>query len=380
MSLAEAAGLLLAAATLPGTVELALVTFGALLPRRTPSGKALPYPLRLAVVIPAHNEEGGIVRTVASLRACGGKKTVVVVADNCSDKTAALARQAGARVIERQDSEKRGKGNALQTAFEELLKEDFEWFLVVDADTVVEEGICREIARLAAVGAKAVQVRYAVLNPGDSWRSRLMHVAFMAFNMLRPLGRDNLGLSAGILGNGFALHRDLLEQEPITFSVVEDLAYHLHLVSKRVRVFFSERSAVWAEMPAAGRGALTQRARWEGGRLGLFKRQLFPLLKEIFRGKLRLIEPLLELATLPLVYHLLLLLLTLPLFFSYAAAALLIAFLYVAAAIWIGGGTFKDLLALGYAPLYAVWKLLVLPALFKQARRNAPWNRTDRNG
>ena len=194
-------GALLALMTVPGTVELLLVTIGGILPPRNASpstNTAGSTPQRLAVVVPAHNEEGGIHRCVLSLRACeplGEYFSIVVVADNCTDATAARAQAAGARVLERHDLQKRGKGYALDFAFNILLAEGIEAVVVVDADTVVDANLLREFRRLFASGAQAIQVRYRVQNPQASLRTRLMNVALLAFNLLRLRGRERWGLS-----------------------------------------------------------------------------------------------------------------------------------------------------------------------------------------
>src|SRR5258708_8959262 len=156
--------------------------------RQRPVGRGATDP-RFAVVVPAHDEEGGIATTVSSLLGVDyppDRFSVVVVADNCSDQTAARAEQAGARVLVRRDDEKRGKGYALAHAFERLVSE-VDAVVVVDADTVVSPNLLRAFAVRINGGALAVQADYAVRNPNASWRTRLMAIAFGAFHVLRSL-------------------------------------------------------------------------------------------------------------------------------------------------------------------------------------------------
>src|SRR5262249_19394293 len=151
-----------------------------------------------AAVVPAHDEEAGIERCVRGLLYCDnteGEFSVVVIADNCADRTADRAREAGARALVRDDKERRGKGYALGFAFTRLIAEGYDAFLVIDADTVVESNLITEFRRLFASGADAIQSRYTVNNPEASLRTRLMNVALLAFNVLRPRGRDHLGFS-----------------------------------------------------------------------------------------------------------------------------------------------------------------------------------------
>jgi cellulose synthase/poly-beta-1,6-N-acetylglucosamine synthase-like glycosyltransferase len=374
--------------TLPGTIELAMITLAGMMPLRDRLSQRVGTTIgKLAIVIPAHNEAAVIMRCVRSLGACMLPDSVytqiVVVADNCTDTTADLARGANARVLVRSDCASRGKGFALKFAFRILLDEGFDAVLVVDADSIVDANLLLEVVRLFRAGADGVQVRYVVLNPEDSIRTRLMNVAFMAFNVLRARARQRMGLSVGIFGNGFGLSRATLEAVPYdAHSLVEDLEYHLQLVRAGRKIVFADGARVCAEMPAGGRGASTQRARWEGGRLRTAIQNLPGLLAGVASGKSRLLEPLLELLLLPLAFHVTLLGLTALMPFSiariYALFALALVALHVVVGILVGGGDWRDFAALLSAPFYVAWKLAVLPKTLNSARRAAPWVRTDR--
>lgn len=379
-------GIALALAALPGTLELALLTFGSLLPlgrrRAAPPSK----PLRIAVVVPAHNESAGIARCVRSLLACdpaGNEFAVLVVADNCTDDTAERAAAAGARALVRQNPVERGKGYALDFAFQTVLAEKFDAALVVDADTVVEANFIAAFGRQFAAGADAVQCRYLVSNVDASIRTRLMNVALCAFNVLRPRSRDRWGLSTGLFGNGFGLSAETLRAIPYdAVSVVEDLEYHLRLVRAGRRVRFADETTVRADMPTGGRGAQTQRARWEGGRFRMLAEVGPALLGDLARGRARMLEPLLDLLLLPLAFHVLLLLAALVIPFAptriFAAAGLALVGLHILAALFVGGGGWKDLAALAAAPFYVAWKVMLLPAVLRTARQDAEWVRTER--
>ena len=390
-AIAAVVGVVLMLTTLPGTCELALLTFAGMLPpRRRPADVAGSKPAiaKLAIVVPAHDEALTIARCVRSLAACdppghGCAISIVVIADNCIDTTAELAEAAGARVIVRIDAEHRGKGFALEDAFATLLAEDFDAFMVIDADTVVEPNLVLEVVAILDRGADGVQTRYGVLNPGISIRTRLMNVALMAFNVLRPRGRDRLGLSVGILGNGFALSRATLEAVPYNaHSIVEDLEYHLRLVRNGRRIAFADRTTVYADMPAGSSSAATQRARWEGGRLRMIADHSIALAAEILRGNTKLAEPLLELLLLPLAYQVVLLLITLVIPFTpariYALAGLSVVSIHVVAGILVGGGDLDDFASLLAAPLYLIWKLAMSRMILKTARRDSSWLRTER--
>ena len=381
-------GVAAALITLPGSIELLLLTISGIFPIRkhkyqTEHGQKA----RLAVVVPAHNEENGIAQSVKSLLSCAAHEAtfdIVIIADNCSDATAERAASAGARVLTRRNAELRGKGYTLDFAFSSLLPEGYDGFIVVDADTVVQSNLIDEVVRLFRSGADAVQCCYGVRNVDSSIRTSWMNVAFMAFNSLRPRGRENLSLSAGILGNGFALKAQTLRAVSYqTKTIDEDLEYHLLLVRAGFRVRFTDQTAVFGEMPAQGKGVITQRARWEGGRFRLIKDFSPKLLTDVFQGKLWLIEPLLELLLLPLSFHIGLLMLVViqPIFWlrAFGLFCLSLVAIHLIAALWVGRAGMRDVLALFLAPFYIVWKLTMLRKVLQSAKREAEWVRTERN-
>lgn len=376
--------LLIVLVSLPGTLELLWLTLGSWLLRPTPRTMPQRPITHLAVVVPAHNEAADIGDCVASLLACedGDRVSVVVVADNCEDDTAARAEAAGARVLVRNDAQHRGKGHALDFAFRQLLDEGVDALLVVDADTQVDPRFLVACRDAFEAGADALQCRYRVANPQASLRTRLMNIAFLAFNVVRPRGRAFWGLSVGIAGNGFGLHRDVLSRVPYEArSVVEDLEYHLRLVVAGFRVRFVDEVSVWSAMPSGGSAAGQQRSRWEGGRLRMMREWLAPLARRCVAGQWRLLEPLLELSLLPLAYHVMLLGLALlcpqPWVRAYGLLGVVVVSLHVATALRIGGSP-RDLLALLVAPVYLLWKLLHIGSMLRHARPGAHWVRTNR--
>jgi len=371
--------------TLPGTLELLLLTLAAVTPKkilevdRAAVASALP---RLAVVMPAHNEASGIAACVANLQVGLNKTTgceLIVVADNCQDDTAAIAMENGARVLVRRDDVKRGKGYALDYAFKTLLAENFDGFIVIDADSRVDENLVSDFQQVFAQGIDAVQCRYRIANPEASRRARLQYIAWLAFNELRLLGREKLGVSVGILGNGFALSRAVLEAVPYEAgSIAEDMEYHLRLVNAGFRMRFLNSVTVSSDAPNQDANAAVQRSRWEGGRFRLIIDHVPVLFMDVLRGQWRLLEPLAELLLLPLAYHVLLLLIALPILPYYALAALLLVAAHVLIAVRQGGGGIEDIKILAGVPFYILWKLTLMPKLWRSARNDAQWQRTGR--
>jgi cellulose synthase/poly-beta-1,6-N-acetylglucosamine synthase-like glycosyltransferase len=346
-------------------------------------------PLRVVILVPAHNESTGLLRTLDSLRRevePDLQARIVVVADNCSDDTAAVARATGVQVLERHDAERRGKGHALQFGFDACREAD--WFIVIDADTDVAPGFLAAMRRAMAGGAEgaggadALQCRYGVRDPLASRRATLADVALGGWNVLRPRGRSALGWSAGILGNGFALSRRTLQAVPYSArSIIEDVEYHQLLVQAGLRVTWVDDTQVRGDMPS-GAAAAQQRARWEGGRLRLIADSAPSLLRGILRGQWRLIDPLLDLSLLPLAWHVTLLGLALALgagaVQALAAAGLAVVGGHVALALRLMRAQPAHWRALLGVPAYLVWKLCLAGATWRAADRQALWVRSTR--
>jgi hypothetical protein len=308
---------------------------------------------------------------------------MLVIAHNCTDATAAEAKAAGARVLELNDPDQLGKGCALSYGFSAAMAGNSQAVLVIDADSVVDPGLTATVRRRFMAGARALQCRYEVYNSNVNGRTRLMNLAFYAFNVIRPRGRARLGLSAGILGNGFALHRDVLTRIPYNaHSVVEDLEYHLALVRADIRVEFIDTDAVRGEMPLTKKSSETQRARWEGGRMRMMKQWAPELTGDVLRGRVRLMEPLLDLVSLPIALEVTLLLvaacLPLPWLRLYVLGAFAVLIAHVFTAAFSGPGFWDTMRALSTAPAYILWKLWMLPKIWRASRVNAAWVRTER--
>jgi cellulose synthase/poly-beta-1,6-N-acetylglucosamine synthase-like glycosyltransferase len=365
-------------------------------PPRAIDGAAPPR-LRFAIVVPAHDEEAGIGATIASLLALDYPRDlfrILVVADNCADATATRAEAAGATVLVRVDPARRGKGHALAHAFAHVAAEArADAVVVVDADTEVSPNLLRAFSRRFEGGAQALQASYGVRNPGSSWRTRLMVLSFALFHLTRSLGRERLGLSSGLRGNGMGMTRALLARVPYAaFSIVEDVEYGLLLGEAGCRVHHVPEAEVRGDMVAGERGSRSQRRRWEQGRRALAASRGPALLSAAIRRRdpvlldlaLDLLVP--PLATLSLI----------------TLAGALAALVRVAlggpwwpAAPWLGAaaclvvyvlrgwrlsGTgargLVDLLV--FAPVYVLWKIAL--SIRSVGHRSDGWVRTGREG
>lgn len=280
--------LLLAAGLFTG--YLALVTGAAIVSRlrREPTGPAPPPRHRFAVVVPVHNEAlmlPALLRSLERLEYPRELYEVVVVADHCTDGTVGLARASQARVLERIEGARGGKGFALQWAFAALLAEDaHDAFVILDADSQPVPTLLRAFDRELQRGARALQGHVKPGNPHESWRTALMAADLALIHFLRPLGKQALGASAGLHGTGVCLTRAALRRVAWqTWSVAEDQEYNLQLVLAGIHVRFVPDAKVAAVMEPTFEAAESQELRWEGGRVEVARAYLPTLLRAAWR-------------------------------------------------------------------------------------------------
>jgi 1,2-diacylglycerol 3-beta-glucosyltransferase len=262
---------------------------------------------RLTVLLPAHDEEQLIARCVGSLFDQTYPRDlyrVVVIADNCSDETAARAAAAGAEVMVRDQPDARGKGQALRWAMDQVLSAPSspDAVVIVDADSLADRGLLAALERELAAGHPVVQADYTVLANTGSPRSELVAAGFLLFHRVRLSGRKALGMPASLVGNGMLFSRELLDAHPWdAFTGVEDLEYTIRLRLAGIRPRFAPVAVVSGPMPVSHAGADRQRLRWEGGRFNVVRTRLWPLMTAaVTRRDPRLLDAALDLATPPL--------------------------------------------------------------------------------
>ncbi len=240
---------------------------------RTPATQrdppAPPTASPLAVVIPAHDEGAIIGDTVARLRAQTPPDALFVVADNCTDDTAAVARRAGARVWERHRPDERGKGAALRwflaTAAETL--SDYDAIAIFDADSIVDEDFARHAMAALARGADVVQGFVQPLS-GGSPSADLAAYSELLSQQIDDVARARLGWPVPLRGTGMVFRREVLGALlPHLQTKVEDVEMSLLLAAQGKQVRFLPGAVVGDPKPGGARGVAIQRARWlQGGR------------------------------------------------------------------------------------------------------------------
>jgi 1,2-diacylglycerol 3-beta-glucosyltransferase len=364
---------------------------------------------RFLILIPAHNEEKSLPVCLNSLDHIDYPSDyfqVHVVADNCQDDTAAVAKKFGAFVHERTDANHLGKGPALQWLLERLQQsgQPYDALVFVDADTLVSRNLLRAADARLAAGAQALQAYYAVQDVERSWAISLRYAALAVLHYLRPQGRMALGASAGLKGNGMVFPAGTIHALNWSSSLTEDIQLHMDLLFSGRWVEFMPEATVWGEMPESLARSQTQHARWEAGRVALARRYILRLLREAYqsfrsgdrRTAFRFFDAAMEHAIPPLSIlvsaslALLIAALVLVVFsrsdgnilntalLALAAANLFGQMIYVLIGLRLAGAPRSVYRNLLFAPWLMVWKVGQYLRIFVGERQKA-WVRTARN-
>lgn len=254
----------------------------ALFPHRSRSKLAGISRPRINVLIPAHNEETGIGSTIAPLiEQLAPSDRLIIVADNCDDNTASIARELGATVIERHDLERRGKGYALDFGVRFMADDPPDVVVLVDADCRVMPGSIEHLAQLAAAKNRPVQAVYLFEQaPNPSPKSAVSTLAIIVKNWVRLTGLKNLGMPCLLTGTGMAMPWDVIRKAPLASgNIVEDMNLGMDLAIAGYSPIFCPEAQVTSVLPQKEQAAKSQRTRWEHGHLQTIKTQVPRLLK-----------------------------------------------------------------------------------------------------
>jgi len=351
--------------------------------------------LRVAILMPAHNEGAGIAHTLQALAPQLSATTELwVVADNCTDDTAQIAARSGehVHVLERHDAERRGKRYALAHGLDQLAANPPDVVVIVDADCEVSaQGIARLAQRALAVNAP-VQADY-VLTPAQrpSGRSVVSALAFLVKNRARPRGLAALGQPCLLTGTGMGFPWEVLRKAPPTDDhLVEDMVMGLELAHLGHATRLCPDVCVTSALPEREKAASSQRKRWEHGHLATMLSHAPRLFaRGLASGRADLVALALELCVPPLSLLVLLLVATIGVcavaaIIGASGVPLAIAVVSLSA---IGVGVFagwfaygrelvraRDLLAI---PLYVLWKLPLYFSFFTRGKQRE-WERTER--
>jgi len=375
----------------------------ALLPVRTEtwrSSKSASNEVKLAVVVPAHNEAAGIRPVLETLMAqlqssrLQSKRAhqLVVVADNCTDNTAEIARSTGAIVLERQDADRRGKGFALDYGIQFLANDPPDAVIIVDADCEVAPGTIDSISRKALAIERPVQAVYLMEQPAQPKpKDAVSALAFLVKNLVRPRGLERLGLPSPLTGTGMAFPWSVIRSAKLASgNIVEDMQLGVDLAIAGHSPALGVETLVTGRLPQQEGAAKSQRTRWEHGHIQTLLSQVPRLLKaSLLQRRFDLLAMGLDLAIPPLS---LLVMLWLAALILAIACSLLgtsvlpvillslggVMLLLAIGLVWVGfGRSVLPLMTLLTVPFYVLWKIPLYFAFLVRPQKK--WVRTERD-
>ncbi|WP_425061001.1 hypothetical protein SCACP_17680 [Sporomusa carbonis] len=255
-----------------------------------------------AVIVAAHNEEKVIGQLVENLHVLNYPKElydIYVVADNCKDHTAQIARNAGAIVYERFNLEQRGKGYALEWMFEKLfgLNRHYDAVVVFDADNLVDPNFLKEMNNRLCKGEKVIQGYMDAKNPNDTWIAATFAISFWVVNHIWHLAKYNLGLSSVLGGTGMCISTDILKKYGWGATcLTEDMEFTMKVLLNGIRTTWAHDAIVYDEKPLTFKQSWNQRKRWAQGHFDCANRFIPKLLAEgIKRRDIRILDGVLHL-------------------------------------------------------------------------------------
>jgi cellulose synthase/poly-beta-1,6-N-acetylglucosamine synthase-like glycosyltransferase len=347
---------------------------------------------RLLFLVPAHDEElliASCVRSLMRLHYPADRFSAVVIADNCADRTAELARAAGAQCLERHDPRLPGKPRAIAWALTQLPVAQFDAVVIIDADTVVDASFGRALAAAAPLPHKAFQAYFDIRNPGDSPLTRMATVLAAANYRFAYSLKRRAGLNAPLMGNGMCLGTGVLAAYGWqAFTMAEDWELYALYTMQGVPIESLEPAHLYAQEARSLRQSATQRQRWTAGKLTVLGRLVGRLLGSGKIGLAQKLDAVAELTAPGPVVHL-------GLVIGLSAvttvlgppgaevlgvalwASVIRPLLYTVAGLVVQPNPVHSALAFAFLPFYLVWRVGAAVASLKMLG-DKPWVRTAR--
>jgi cellulose synthase/poly-beta-1,6-N-acetylglucosamine synthase-like glycosyltransferase len=345
-----------------------------------------------AVLVPAHDEEmliGDLIRSIRAADYPPERIQIVVIADNCSDRTVERASELGAVTHERNDPKDRGKGQALRWGLGRIELNSFDAVAVVDADNRVDPGFFSAMNRELDRGARVLQGYDGLSNPGESALTRMVEISSVMKNLLFCGGKAALGFSTLLMGTGMVFTSEVLKQIGWhATSIGEDLEQSFVLAEMGVPIRFVSDARVYAQEAVTLRQGFAQRQRWASGRQALRSRGLRAIRDGLRRRQWGLVDAGIEIVV-P----------TYSMTLNLTAIAGVLSLAVIPATAWPASGVAllvaaevaevavalremradrEFVLSIAVAPVFLVWKGCIdLLAIFGYRRHH--WSRTQRH-
>lgn len=247
---------------------------------------------RYAVLICARNEENVIGDLLDSIREQTYPGALIhpfVMADNCTDNTAAVAAAHGATVYCRTNNTQVGKGYALEALLDAIRKDDssgFDGYFVFDADNLLSEDYIERMHETFSQGYEIITSYRNSKNYSDNWISSGYALWFLRESQYLNRARMKLGTSCAVSGTGFLFSQSILDElEGWPFHLLtEDIEFSIHEILRGKRIGYCEKAVFYDEQPTSFRQSWQQRTRWSKGYLQVFGKYGTDLLGGILHG------------------------------------------------------------------------------------------------
>lgn len=249
---------------------------------------------RYGVLIAARNEAAVIENLIHSIKHQTYDENLVdifVVADNCTDQTAILAKEAGAEVYERFNKEQVGKGYALKYLLDQLMQKEqwkaYDGFFIFDADNILEPDYIEEMNRTFNQGYPVITSYRNSTNFGDNWISAGYAIWFLHEAQWLNKGRMAVGSSSMVQGTGYVVSRELLEKNDgwHFFCLTEDIEFTADCIVNDIKIGYCEKAIFYDEQPTRFKDSWNQRLRWIKGYFQVFSKYKSILAKGVVQKK-----------------------------------------------------------------------------------------------
>lgn len=246
---------------------------------------------KYAILIPGRNESSVIGNLLTSIKRQdypADLLTVFVVADNCTDNTAEIARSYGAICYERFDDEHRTKGYALEFLFDNIERDygidSFEGYFIFDSDNLLNKDYITRMNEAFDAGEKIITSYRNTKNFDENWVASTYALHWLRSIRYRHRARSVLRLATNIQGTGFLFANELVANGWHYCSLTEDRAFTADAVAHGYKISYNDAAVFYDEQPVSIKIALRQRVRWAKGHLLAFVETGWPLFKNIFVG------------------------------------------------------------------------------------------------
>jgi len=349
----------------------------------------------MIILVPAHNEEKIIEKLIHSYKEIEYQKDkfdILIIADNCTDSTEKIAKDNNINCIVRNDNKFRGKPYALEYAIQNIEIDNYDAFCIIDADTIIDKHFLLEMNNSINQGNEAIQGFFSVMNPEDSWLTRIMTIPGVIKFKIRYNCKNLLNLSCPLMGNGMCFTRAVIKKYGWNaYSITENWEYYIKLALKGQMVRYNEKAIIYSHAVNKMKYGETQRKRWLKGRLGLTSKYLGQIIIKLIKKRdIKMLDVLIEL-TMPsysmlLNANLLILLLSI-LSLKIGISSIVIVYwcsflimlqgvIYFNCLI-IAKANLRTWISLLYIPIFLVWKITITIKAIAEFK-SKDWEKTKR--